>query len=304
MKNIKEYRKRFFSLLESEMGDVKPLITEQVSETPICSDSGCKGRYSGPEFNNQGDIAHQYSNVITKSVSKKLKDLYNSGNYVKVNFDSIKMTTKGMGSGTVVYEVEIPFMSTSKCDSMTGFAHVGGWNHTPELNSRKRELLSYIAPNETENMILDDKLYVSELKKTKEGLQEYFIQWKNRKLQSDCSSKNNNLGEKDKIKRLNEKTVVIDHNGDPNILRKKLKELGVIINLIWNRLNENSIEIKYLPQCPEDRECYKKRMSYVFSDRGEEKEVLEKVEEANPNLSNISPFNVGDVKGFIVSFRE
>ena len=53
--------------------------------------------------------------------------------------------------------------------------------------------------------------------------------------------------------------------------RKKLKELGVIINLIWNRLNENSIEIKYLPQCPEDRECYKKRMSYVFSDRGEEK---------------------------------
>ena len=32
MKNIKNYKNRFFSLLESEMGNVKPLITE-VSES-------------------------------------------------------------------------------------------------------------------------------------------------------------------------------------------------------------------------------------------------------------------------------
>lgn len=33
MKNIKNYKNRFFSLLESEMGNVKPLISEQVSDS-------------------------------------------------------------------------------------------------------------------------------------------------------------------------------------------------------------------------------------------------------------------------------
>lgn len=33
MKNINKYRNRFFSLLESEMGNVKPLIVEQVSDS-------------------------------------------------------------------------------------------------------------------------------------------------------------------------------------------------------------------------------------------------------------------------------
>jgi len=30
MSNIENYKKRFFILMESEMGDVKPLISEQV----------------------------------------------------------------------------------------------------------------------------------------------------------------------------------------------------------------------------------------------------------------------------------
>lgn len=33
MKNINEYKKRFFNLLESQMGDVKPLISEQAATT-------------------------------------------------------------------------------------------------------------------------------------------------------------------------------------------------------------------------------------------------------------------------------
>ena len=38
MKNINEYKKRFYNLMESTMGDAKPLISEQ--ETPINSVSG------------------------------------------------------------------------------------------------------------------------------------------------------------------------------------------------------------------------------------------------------------------------
>jgi len=276
------------------------LVVEQVSEQPICSNSGCKGKYSGPEFNNQGDIAHQYSNTITQSVSKKLKELYGLGDYSKVNFDGIVMSTKGMGSGNVVYEIEIPFISTSKCEAMTGFAHVGGWGHSPELNKRKREILSYIPKGESENMVLDDELYVSELKKTKEGLEEYFIQWKNRKLQSDCSSDTSGEIETEQP---NKKTEIIDHNGDPNVLRKKLKEMGITINPSFS-VNKDSIEITHLTECPKGGNCFKNRLSYVFSDMGEEREVLNKVKKANSNFESSLPYNIGNVKGFIVSFWE
>jgi hypothetical protein len=169
---------------------LRRIITEQSSQQPICNESGCSGTYTGVEFNGSGDIAHQYSNIITKSVGLKLKELYKSGTYVKVNFTGIKMSTKGMGSGNVIYTVNIPFIGVSdKCDAMTGFAHVGGWGHTPALSTRKQELLGYIPDGKTENVILGNKLDISQLTTTKEGLQEYWIQWKHRDYQSECSGK-------------------------------------------------------------------------------------------------------------------
>jgi hypothetical protein len=170
---------------------LRRIISEQTSEQPICDETGCSGTYAGPEFTNaQGDIAHQYSNVITKSVGIKLKQLYKSGTYVKVDLNNIQMSTKGMGTGNVVYKVNIPFIGVSnKCDAMTGFAHVGGWNHVPALDKRKKELLSFIPDGKTENVILDNKLDISGLKKTKEGLQEYWIQWKHKDYQSECGGK-------------------------------------------------------------------------------------------------------------------
>jgi hypothetical protein len=275
------------------------LITEQTSETPMCTNSGCKGKYSGPEFNQQGDIAHQYSNTITQSVAKKLKELYTSGDYVKVDFDNIKMTTKGMGTGNVVYEIEIPFMSTSKCDAMTGFAHVGGWNHTPELNNRKRELLSYIPQGETQNMILDNKLYVSGLKTTKEGLQEYWIQWKNRKLQSDCSS--NNKKENTTVINSTEKIERIDHNNDPNLLRERLKKMGTVINPSIKYVgNDNGyVEVKYLTSCPGDGICEKVNLSYVFSNSGEEDKVLNKVKSKNTVIDDME-YSMKGFKGYLI----
>jgi hypothetical protein len=170
------------SRIKSMMG----LIVEQ-AEQPICGSDGCSGTYTGPEFDSNGDVAHKYSNTITKSVSEKLKELYQSGNYTKVDMNNIKLSTKGMGTGNVVYKVTIPFQSVSnECDAMTGFAHVGGWGHSPELNKRKSEILSYIPNGKNANVVVDNLLYTSQLTKTNEGLQEYWIQWKHKDFQSKC----------------------------------------------------------------------------------------------------------------------
>ncbi len=145
----------------------------------ICSKNGCKGFYNGPEFINGSDIAHQFSNKMSNAVGDKLKELYNKGKYSKVDFSNISMTTKGMGSGIVNYKLSIPFVPVKeKCNAYTSFDHVGGWNHKPALSKRKVEL--------SKVLIKGQSLDISDLKTTPEGLQEYWIQWKNKVIQSSC----------------------------------------------------------------------------------------------------------------------
>jgi len=149
-----------------------------------CSDKMCQGIYKGAEFINGSDIAHQFSNTMSKYVGDKLKALYDEKLYSKVDMDNIIMTTKGMGSGYVEYELIIPFIPVAlKCEAFTSFDHVGGWNHAPELENRKKQLSSALLRNQ----VLD----ISELKSTPEGLQEYWIQWKNKEKQKDCENKTN-----------------------------------------------------------------------------------------------------------------
>lgn len=144
-----------------------------------CSKNGCEGTYSGLEFINGSDVAHQFSNKMSKEVGDNLKKLFNKGEYSKVDFLNIKMTTKGMGSGNVIYHLSIPFIAVKeKCDSYTSFDHVGGWNHSPALSSRKKQL--------SKALIKGEQLDISDLKTTPEGLQEYWIQWKNKTTQSMC----------------------------------------------------------------------------------------------------------------------
>jgi len=145
----------------------------------VCTENLCYGIYTGNEFVNGSDIAHQYSNKMSKAVGIKLKELYDAKKYSKVDFSMIEMTTKGMGSGIVNYALKIPFIRVkSKCNSYTSFDHVGGWNHIPELNKRKKQLM---------NVLLNgDTLNISELKKTPEGLHEYWIQWRNKDKQKEC----------------------------------------------------------------------------------------------------------------------
>ncbi len=172
----------FFILISAFMFCSMSIIheTDSIQESEIrCADTGCQGTYAGPEFINGSDVAHQFSNKMSHDVGNKLKELYDKGKYVKVDFKNILMTTRGMGSGTVNYELEIPFVSVkNKCDAFTSFDHVGGWNHTPALTARKIQLSGALLKGE--------ELNISDLKKTSEGLQEYWIQWKNKSKQADC----------------------------------------------------------------------------------------------------------------------
>ncbi|QXP52610.1 hypothetical protein [Cellulophaga sp. HaHa_2_1] len=152
----------------------------KASQKIECTDNDCSGTYAGPEFIDQQDIAHQFSNAMSAAVGDQLKKLYSKKKYKKVSFSAIQMSTKGMGSGQVVYALFIPFISVnSKCEAYTSFDHVGGWNHKPSLNTRKKEL---------EHVTMKGHhLEISSIQKTPEGLQEYWIQWKNKKTQSDCN---------------------------------------------------------------------------------------------------------------------
>jgi hypothetical protein len=162
-----------------------PVFNYQI-DTPICNDNGCTGKYAGVEFVNEEhqfklgltgtDIAHNYSNLMCKYVGKKLKQLYREGKYSKVDFRNIKMTTKGMDDGDdyVEYSLSIPFKRVENASrAMTGFDHSGGWGHPPEIEKRKYQLL-----HTKRRIVKNQRLYVSALKSTPEGLQEYWIQWK------------------------------------------------------------------------------------------------------------------------------
>jgi hypothetical protein len=182
----------FFASCSSNLPSEKvkaeiPILTQQVlaasdSSTIICTDLDCRGSYSGPEFIGTSDVAHQFSNQMSAKVGDQLKALYQTGKYVKVDFSKIEMSTEGMGSGTVHYSLVIPFKKVdNKCQAFTSFDHVGGWDHSPELKKRKLQLQTELMPGE--------KLEISKLQKTPEGLQEHWIQWKNKDVQVECTSK-------------------------------------------------------------------------------------------------------------------
>lgn len=165
-------------LLVTAFGDSSGAI-DGTTRNIKCTDNLCEGTYIGPEFINGSDVAHQFSNSMCWVVGDKLKELYSAKKYARVNFSDIRMTTQGMGTGHVTYSLTIPFEFVgSKCEAFTSFDHVGGWNHTPELDKRKKQL---------QNALLKgDSLHISALKTTPEGLQEYWIQWKNKDIQAEC----------------------------------------------------------------------------------------------------------------------
>ena len=73
MKSIENYKKRFFNLMESTMGDVRPLITEQLSPDKM------------KEYKSKWSV----SNVLKKEESKKMyQTAIDSGNEITGTEDS------------------------------------------------------------------------------------------------------------------------------------------------------------------------------------------------------------------------
>ncbi len=150
------------------------------SSTIKCDDFGCEGQYKGPEFINGDDIAHQFSNKMSAKVGDQLKKLYAQKKFVKVDFNKLTMYTEGMGTGNVIYSLNIPFEEVNTaCEAFTSFDHVGGWNHSPALEARKKQL--------SKALLAGDSLDISSLKTTPEGLQEYWIQWRHKQVQASCN---------------------------------------------------------------------------------------------------------------------
>jgi len=258
--------------------EVMGLLSEQ-SSNPTITDNGFEGTYVGPEFNSQGDIAHQFSNTASNLIGKKLKELYNRGKYSKVDFDNIEMTTKGMGSGNVEYFLRIPFVRVNdKCDAYTSFDHRGGWGHGE--NVKRQDVIDELGSASTKSsLVKGTKLDISDMKKTDEGLVEFWVQWKNSDYQSECGSSDN-------VKKIN-----ISQN-DPALLRNKLKGIGVKYDI--NVKIGNGINISY-----KETGDKKQSLSYIYSNAGELEKVLEKVKEGNV-ISKEIPYDVGNVEGYII----
>ena len=200
----------------SRIKEVMGLVSEQITSTgynlpqghviPTCTETGCKGTYSGPQFNIIGrntdgtdkwnDIAHDYSNTMSYYVGVKLKELYKQGIYVKVDLEMIKMTANPVknkkSADPTKVTIDIPFIRVkNKCEAYTSFDHAGGWGHLDiDLDNRKTQLSSALLPGETLN--------VSTLNQTNKtdyntSLNEYWIQWKNKATQSDCANNSTNV---------------------------------------------------------------------------------------------------------------
>jgi hypothetical protein len=147
------------------------------------SDTGLIGYFKGPEFDEDGDIGHQFSNTVAKIVGQYLKEAYTNERYLKVNFNKLKITTKGLDQkDSVHYIMEMPFLKVSKCKAFTGIEHCGSWNDQPMiiLDERMTEL--------TTN--LKSKYSVGKMEqkfiRTPEGLVEYWIQFKHKDYQKTC----------------------------------------------------------------------------------------------------------------------
>jgi hypothetical protein len=156
-------------------------VKDNINTTTI-SDKGFSGKYVGLEFDKNGDIAHQFSNKVTKIIGKYLKDSYSRGVYLKVDFKNTKIITTGLNlKGYVEFVIDMPFIKVKKRDAFTGLVHCGTWVN------QKSSILDVRVKTQLRNLKTicvgnTDQGYF----KTSEGYKEYWIQFKHKKYQKNC----------------------------------------------------------------------------------------------------------------------
>ncbi|MFM7567205.1 MAG: hypothetical protein ACKO8O_00710 [Betaproteobacteria bacterium] len=159
--------------------DVKPM---PIYDSIVLSDHGFKGYYQGPEFNEQGDIAHQFSNKAAKQIGNYLKEAYQNKTYLKIDFKHTKVITKGLDQeDSVYYLLEIPFQPAGPCSAHTGIEHCGSWNYQPKLFldqrlKKQKQSLTNISVGK-----MECRFFTSN-----EGFQEYWIAFHHKDYQNGC----------------------------------------------------------------------------------------------------------------------
>ncbi len=58
-------------------------MTNQENNGIRCTDNGCSGSYTGAEFINGDDVAHQFSNTMSNAVGNKLENSIKKKNIEK-----------------------------------------------------------------------------------------------------------------------------------------------------------------------------------------------------------------------------
>ena len=178
IKNIELELKKF--------GDVKILRVDK---------EGFYGKYVGPEWlckvapakckepnHIKHDIAHKFSNKVSHAIGDFLKKSYNSGKFLKIDFNNTSITTKGKDQkAKVEFIIKMPFITTSKCDAFTSITQRGTWVNEDNLtlDPRYKKILKNV------KNISED--YEQGYFTTPEGYKEYWVQFKHKDYQSKCN---------------------------------------------------------------------------------------------------------------------
>ena len=144
---------------------------------------GFNGSFKGPEFDERGDVAHQFSNAIANEVGQFLKTSFLKKTYLKIDLAAIKISTKGLDQeDSVEYTVKMPFKRVERCAAFTGVEHCGSWNYEPKLflNKRYKNQIDLLKKISIGNMEF-------EFYETPEGFQEYWIQFHHKDYQANCA---------------------------------------------------------------------------------------------------------------------
>jgi hypothetical protein len=90
MNNVEQYKKRFFTLMESEMGDVKPLINEQDNSDLKSTLTQLVGIGRGVDYKKICDFCNQsdvnYNNESAKRAANGFKEAISGGENPFSNF--------------------------------------------------------------------------------------------------------------------------------------------------------------------------------------------------------------------------
>ncbi len=170
IKNIELELKKF--------GDVKILRVDK---------AGFYGKYVGPEWVIRGvdtiDTAHRFSNKASELIGNFLKKSYNSGRFLKIDFNNTSITTRGLDQkAKVEFIIQMPFITTSKCDAFTGFTQRGTW-----VRQINKTYLDFELKRVLKNLNNNSEDYEQDYFTTPEGYKEYWVQFKHKDYQSKCN---------------------------------------------------------------------------------------------------------------------